>query len=132
MFTTGFNVVDIDYMAFCRATKSAVLYAQSLGRGARITPYAANCLVSDFGGNIQRHGTLDAVMAAPGRMLECEAVGTYRPDPVHKNGKPGSTAKHVRSAKRFIAVRQSVRTATNVLTRIFHGMRCPNCGQAAI
>src|SRR5712671_6405222 len=38
IFTTGFDVPDIDYLAFCRATKSAVYYAQSLGRGARPTP----------------------------------------------------------------------------------------------
>ena len=38
MFDTGFNVVDIDMLAFCRATKSPVFFAQALGRGARITP----------------------------------------------------------------------------------------------
>src|SRR5579872_4279212 len=59
MFTTGFDVPDIDYEVWMRATKSAVMYAQGLGRGARIFPGLYNCLVSDFGGNIARHGTLD-------------------------------------------------------------------------
>jgi len=123
MFTTGFNVVDIDYMAFCRATKSAVLYAQSLGRGARITPYAANCLVSDFGGNIQRHGTLDAVMAAPGRLLECEAEHCAGEWETWENGK---------TCPKCQTLHRSAPKCKNCDERFdphFHGMRCPHCGQ---
>ena len=121
MFTTGFNVVDIDYMAFCRATKSAVLYAQSLGRGARITPYAANCLVSDFGGNIARHGTLDAVMAAPGRMLECDECGQEWETWAY--GKTCPTCKTIhRSAPKCKGCGER-------FDPHYCGMRCPNCGQ---
>lgn len=128
MFTTGFDVPDIDYMAFCRATKSAVYYAQGLGRGARITPYAANCLVSDFGGNIQRHGTLDAVMAAPGRMLTCEdlsrdLIGCGAEWETWENGKtcPKCQLLH-RSAPKCKACDER-------FDPHFHGMRCPHCGQ---
>lgn len=127
MFTTGFDVPDIDYMAFCRATKSAVYYAQGLGRGARITPYAANCLVSDFGGNIQRHGTLDAVMAAPGRLLTCEGTqrepGCGREWETWENGKtcPGCQMLH-RSAPKC-------KNCEERFDPHFHGMRCPHCGQ---
>jgi DNA repair protein RadD len=127
MFTTGFNVVDIDYMAFCRATKSAVLYAQSLGRGARITPYAANCLVSDFGGNIQRHGTLDAVMAAPGRLLECEAVL-----PSGLCGAEWETWENGKTCPKCQTLHRSAPKCKNcgeAFDPHFHGMRCPHCHQ---
>lgn len=128
MFTTGFDVPDIDYEAFCRATKSAVYYAQGLGRGARITPYAANCLVSDFGGNIQRHGTLDAVMAAPGRMLTCE--DTSRDD--LGCGAEWETWEHGKTCPKCELVHRSAPKCKNCSERFdphFHGMRCPHCGQ---
>lgn len=124
MFTTGFDVPDIDYEAFCRATKSAVYYAQGLGRGARITPYAANCLVSDFGGNIQRHGTLDAVMAAPGKLLTCE--------PVEECGTEWETWENGRTCPKCQTLHRSAMKCKGCNERFdvfFHGMRCPHCGQ---
>lgn len=66
MFNVGFDVPDIDFMAFCRPMKSKLLYAQSLGRGARLSDLANDCAVADFGGNIARHGALD-MMQAPKR-----------------------------------------------------------------
>lgn len=128
MFTTGFDVVDIDYEAFCRATKSAVYYAQGLGRGARITPYAANCFVSDFGGNIQRHGTLDAVMAAPGRMLTCEDMSRDLPG----CGNEWETWEHGKTCEKCQLIHKSAPRCKACDERFdphFHGMRCPHCGQ---
>lgn len=128
MFTTGFDVVDIDYMAFMRATKSAVYYAQSLGRGARITIHAANCLVSDFGGNIQRHGTLDAVMAAPGRMLTCEDIRDEDPG----CGTEWETWKHGKTCPRCELIHKSApkcKACKEPFDPHYHGMRCPHCGQ---
>jgi DNA repair protein RadD len=61
MFNTGFDIPDIDFMAFCRPMKSSLLYAQSLGRGARLSMFANDCVVVDFGGNILRHGALDMI-----------------------------------------------------------------------
>jgi DNA repair protein RadD len=61
MFNTGFDVPDVDMMGFCRPMKSSLLYAQSLGRGARLSEYADDCAVVDFGGNIVRHGALDMI-----------------------------------------------------------------------
>jgi len=63
-FSTGFDVPDIDSEVLCRPMRSRVLYEQSLGRGARLTPYAIDCVVVDFGGNIVRHGPLDMVKDA--------------------------------------------------------------------
>jgi hypothetical protein len=127
MFTTGFDVPDIDYLAFCRATKSAVYYAQGLGRGARPTPYAVNCLVSDFGGNIQRHGTLDAVVAAPGRIMQCE----------DGCGAEWQTWEHGRTCPECGMLHKSAPKCKACFERFdphFHGMRCPHCGaqQSAI
>ncbi len=122
MFTTGFDVVDIDYEAFCRATKSAVYYAQGLGRGARPTQYAANCLVSDFGGNIARHGTLDAVMAAPGRMLTCDDEDCSAEWETWESGRTCPKCELVhRSAPKCKACSER-------FDPHFHGMRCPHCG----
>lgn len=60
-FTTGFDVPDIDSLVFCRAIRSIVYYLQGLGRGARLTPHALDCVVIDFGGNVGRHGALDMI-----------------------------------------------------------------------
>jgi DNA repair protein RadD len=126
MFTTGFDVPDIDYMAFCRATKSAVYYAQGLGRGARITLHAPNCLVSDFGGNIARHGTLDAVMASPGRALTCD-------DGMDNGcGAEWETWEHGKTCPKCELVHKSAPKCKSCSERFdphFHGMRCPHCGQ---
>jgi DNA repair protein RadD len=123
MFTTGFNVEDIDYLAFCRATKSAVLYAQSLGRGARPTPHAVNCLISDFGGNIQRHGTLDAVMASPGRALACDD---------ERCETEWETWEYGRTCPECKTLHKSAPKCKACFERFdphFHGMRCPHCGE---
>jgi DNA repair protein RadD len=123
MFTTGFDVPDVDYEVFCRATKSAVYYAQSLGRGARITPLAANCLVSDFGGNIARHGTLDAVMASPGRALTCDNEDCLA---------EWETWEHGKTCPKCETIYKSAPKCKGCSERFdphYHGMRCPHCGQ---
>lgn len=128
MFTTGFDVPDIDYLAFCRATKSAVYYAQGLGRGARPTPCAVNCLVSDFGGNIQRHGTLDAVVAAPGRVLQCDNGR----GPAYGCGAEWQTWESGKTCPDCKTLHKSAPTCKSCDKRFdphFHGMRCPHCGE---
>jgi DNA repair protein RadD len=44
-----------------RPTLSPGLYYQMVGRGFRLNPGKENCLVLDFGGNVMRHGPVDAV-----------------------------------------------------------------------
>lgn len=61
VLTTGFDAPGIDAIALLRATKSPGLFAQMCGRGFRMAPGKANCLVLDFGENIKRHGPLDAI-----------------------------------------------------------------------
>ena len=78
VFTTGFDAPNIDTIVFLRATQSTSLYVQMIGRGLRIPnkeignlPSKAerllaiassekiNCLVLDYGENVQRHGPLN-------------------------------------------------------------------------
>ena len=60
VLTTGFNARHVDLIALARPTKSCCLYIQMVGRGTRLFPGKIDCLVLDFGGNIERHGPVDA------------------------------------------------------------------------
>jgi len=59
ILTTGFNVPEIDLIALLRPTLSTALYVQMLGRGMRTAKDKSDCLVLDFGGNIERHGPIN-------------------------------------------------------------------------
>ena len=61
VLTTGFDAPNIDCVAMLRPTNSPGLYYQMVGRGFRLHPAKENCLVLDFGGNILRHGPVDAL-----------------------------------------------------------------------
>jgi len=61
VLTTGFNAPATDLVAMVRATASAGLYVQIVGRGTRLAPGKTDCLLLDFGGNVERHGFIDAV-----------------------------------------------------------------------
>lgn len=61
VLTTGFDAPHIDCVALVRPTLSPGLYYQMVGRGFRLHPSKANCLVLDFGGNVLRHGPVDRI-----------------------------------------------------------------------
>jgi DNA repair protein RadD len=61
VLTTGFDAPNIDCVALLRPTNSPGLYYQMVGRGFRLNPSKIDCLVLDFGGNILRHGPVDAL-----------------------------------------------------------------------
>jgi DNA repair protein RadD len=61
VLTTGFDAPNIDCVALVRPTMSPGLYYQMVGRGFRLHPAKANCLVLDFGGNVLRHGPVDQI-----------------------------------------------------------------------
>lgn len=61
VLTTGFDAPHIDCVALVRPTMSPGLYYQMVGRGFRLHPGKADCLVLDFGGNVLRHGPVDAI-----------------------------------------------------------------------
>lgn len=68
VLTTGFDAPNIDCVVLLRPTKSCGLYVQMVGRGFRLSPETGktNCLVLDYGGNIVRHGPVDAVVVRQG------------------------------------------------------------------
>lgn len=61
VLTTGFDAPGVDCVCLLRATNSPGLYYQIVGRGLRTSPTKADCLVLDFGGNLRRHGPIDAI-----------------------------------------------------------------------
>jgi len=80
VLTTGFDAPGIDLICLLRSTLSTVLYVQMMGRGTRADgvdlnslPDAAarraaiaasrkpDCRILDYGGNIRRHGPVDAI-----------------------------------------------------------------------
>ena len=84
VLTTGFNAPHVDMVVLARATESAALYVQMVGRGMRTSPGKANCLLLDYGGNVLRHGPIDDVRAhgkdasvEPGEppARQCESCG---------------------------------------------------------
>ena len=62
VFTTGFDVDDIEVIIVNRATKSLALWIQMVGRGSRITNkiFKDKFLVLDLGQNVYEHGLWSA------------------------------------------------------------------------
>ncbi|MFO8013870.1 MAG: DEAD/DEAH box helicase family protein [Phycisphaerae bacterium] len=61
VLTTGFDAPNVDCVAMLRPTMSPGLYYQMVGRSFRIHPGKQDALVLDFGGNVLRHGPVDAI-----------------------------------------------------------------------
>lgn len=61
VLTTGFDAPNVDCVALLRPTLSPGLYYQMVGRGFRLCEGKADCQVLDFGGNVLRHGPVDAI-----------------------------------------------------------------------
>lgn len=59
VLTTGFDARQIDCVAILRPTCSPGLFYQMAGRGFRLHESKTECLLLDYGGNLQRHGCLD-------------------------------------------------------------------------
>ena len=55
VLTTGFDAPHCDVVAILRATESASLLQQIIGRGLRLSDEKENCLVLDYAENIERH-----------------------------------------------------------------------------
>lgn len=64
VLTTGFDAPNVDCVALLRPTLSPGLYYQMVGRGFRLCDGKTDCLVLDFGGNVLRHGPVDAIRIA--------------------------------------------------------------------
>lgn len=55
VLTTGFDAPHVDVIAILRATESASLLQQIIGRGLRVDAGKTNCLILDYAENIERH-----------------------------------------------------------------------------
>ncbi len=98
MLTTGFNVPEIDLLAFMRPTRSPVLYVQCIGRGIRPV-YAkgmpldtkeqrlaaiavsgkSDCMVLDFGGVIDALGQIDNIRVSKKQSFEPKPKDEKKP-----------------------------------------------------
>ncbi len=61
VLTTGFDAPNVDAVVLLRATMSAGLYCQMVGRGLRKHPAKTDCLILDYGDNAVRHGPIDRI-----------------------------------------------------------------------
>ncbi|MGL6194192.1 MAG: DEAD/DEAH box helicase family protein [Thermoguttaceae bacterium] len=61
VLTTGFDAPNIDCVVLLRPTASAGLYAQMVGRAMRLHETKTDAMILDYGGNILRHGPVDAI-----------------------------------------------------------------------
>lgn len=61
VLTEGFDARQVDCVVLLRSTLSPGLFYQMVGRGLRTHVAKADCLVLDFGGNVQRHGCIDQI-----------------------------------------------------------------------
>lgn len=65
VLTTGFDAPNVDCVVLLRPTMSPGLYYQMVGRGFRLCDGKGDCLILDFGGNVLRHGPVDALIVKP-------------------------------------------------------------------
>lgn len=61
IFTTGYNNPMLDLIACLRPMQSVGLWVQIVGRGMRLFKDKLNCLLLDFGRNLDRHGPIDKI-----------------------------------------------------------------------
>ncbi len=80
VLTTGFDAPNVDCVAMLRPTMSPGLYYQMVGRGFRLADGKTNCLVLDFGGNVLRHGPVDAIRLADTKDASGEAPAKQCPE----------------------------------------------------
>jgi DNA repair protein RadD len=82
VLTTGFDATHVDHIALLRATESASLMQQIIGRGLRLHEGKRFCRVSDYAGNIERHcpdGDLFSPKIKAKRKGESEPMETHCP-----------------------------------------------------
>ncbi len=75
VFTEGFNSPNVDCLVLLRPTLSPGLFSQMVGRGLRLHPGKADCLVLDFAGCIDEHGPIDLL---DGGKTVCATCGECR------------------------------------------------------
>lgn len=87
VLTTGFDAPNVDCLLILRPTKSAGLYVQIIGRGMRLHSQKADCLVLDFGGNVERHGPIDLIQVKKKAKRDKDGNIEVKPEVVTGSGK---------------------------------------------
>jgi DNA or RNA helicases of superfamily II len=93
VLSEGFDAPHIDCVAMLRPTKSPGLYYQQVGRGFRLAPGKADCLILDYAGNMLEHGPVDAIkvrQATPRKAAHVER-GTTKECPLCRELVPMQT-----------------------------------------
>jgi DNA repair protein RadD len=73
VLTTGFDAPHVDMIAILRKTESVGLLQQIIGRGLRVSPGKADCLILDYTTNLEDHcpdGDLFAPVVRAGKAAE--------------------------------------------------------------
>ncbi|MBI5939837.1 MAG: DEAD/DEAH box helicase family protein [Caulobacterales bacterium] len=136
VLTTGFDAPQVDCVALLRPTLSAGLYYQMVGRGFRLAPGKDDCLVHDFGGNVLRHGPVDALKikepgereggAAPAKECpQCQAVIATGFAACPQCGfvfPPPEREKHEREASSAGVLSGQVTTVEHPVRQVFYGV----------
>ncbi|MCK6488470.1 MAG: DEAD/DEAH box helicase [Planctomycetes bacterium] len=136
VLTTGFDAPQVDCVALLRPTMSPGLYYQMVGRGFRLAPGKDDCLVLDFGGNVLRHGPVDALAikdpnerdggAAPAKECpQCQAVIAAGFAACPQCGfvfPPPEREKHEREASAAGVLSGQVTTADHQVRAVFYAI----------
>ncbi len=95
VLTTGFDAPNVDCVILLRATTSPGLYYQMVGRGLRKAPGKKDCLILDYGKNIERHGAINAIQVRKSRKGD-------------RNSKPAPIVKECPQCGELIGVHEKV------------------------
>lgn len=90
VLTEGFDAPETACVAMARPTKSRSLYTQCVGRGTRLAPGKADCLVLDFVGNAGRHRLINPLDVLAGKPLPEDLAERARQ--LAEEGKPSEEA----------------------------------------
>lgn len=74
VLTEGYDAPKTSCIAMARPTKSRALYTQCIGRGTRIAPGKADCLVLDFVGNAGKHTLVSPFDALAGKDIPADVA----------------------------------------------------------
>ena len=77
ILTTGFDAPHVDHVAIMRATESASLFQQIIGRGLRLHGEKEYCLISDYAENIERHSLQSDIFTPDIQARKAKESGEY-------------------------------------------------------
>lgn len=84
VMSKGSNIPQIDLISFLCPSKSPGRVIQWVGRGTRLYPQKADCLILDHAGILAEHGPLDLIAPKPKKKGAGEAPIKYCPECKHE------------------------------------------------